>query len=270
MPITYITERVPLPEITPDIKDVGFTISYNLKTQSFISFHSYLPDMYLNSSDKLITINKNKGNGSTQENIWLHDGHTYQNIYGVWRDWIVEYQANTETLRGQLLEYLDFVCDIKLNDKLTNKIFDKMIIWNENNCTGLLTIEVPRNSTDQYFLTKKVNNSNSPYTVVADRNEGLWNINRLRNYWDGASAMFNEDILSADIQAIYPMDKIFEPTSVYAQTDIAQNWQKISLLYGKTFNIRTIFTNFATERDGGSYKIEMLVNITKTKRDRNG
>lgn len=65
-----------------------FTISFNERTNSFTSFHSYMPSFYINKGRKIISTNP--------ENtaIYEHDKGNFNNYYGVKYPFNITFQAN--------------------------------------------------------------------------------------------------------------------------------------------------------------------------------
>lgn len=124
-------------------EDVSFNISYYPSQGSFISFHDWIPEGSINGERGLFTF-KNKA-------IWLHnqDCENYCNFYGTQYPFEVEF-VKSNKLQVQTLSSFEYILECyKYNSDcinryhLLNENFDRLFIYNSEQCSGELKI-VPK------------------------------------------------------------------------------------------------------------------------------
>ena len=118
-------------------RDVSFTLSYSYIDKGFISYHDWHPDLVQQEDKHFLTI-KDKG-------VWKHNVRTdsFCNFYG--KDYPFEVEPlvtnGLDTMTLSSLEYILEVYRYKNNgvDKvlINNENFDKLIVWNPNQCSPL-------------------------------------------------------------------------------------------------------------------------------------
>jgi hypothetical protein len=122
--------------------DVSWTISYDPKTKSWISFHDWHPTMMIASNQNFITINNNT--------FWRHNDRTdsYCNYYGVNYPFQVEYVVDTgqtvNTLKS--IEYIleSYIYDTDGIDRfqLLDFNFDELTVYNSEQVSGQLRLNM--------------------------------------------------------------------------------------------------------------------------------
>ena len=164
-------------------EDNSFTISFKPGV-GFVSFHSYMPNMYLWTADDLFTW-KCGGNKIYRHNV---EG-SYQNFYGDTYPFVVEVvDRNPNTVYGpQVMDSIsmmvkaDRYVDGSFNEE-RNVFFGKAYFYNSRQCSIVHDIAVKGNlSYDSYFAEYLANEADVK-TISAERRESLWHINGLRNY----------------------------------------------------------------------------------------
>jgi len=196
--------------------NVSWTVSYDPKTQAWISFHDWHPDLTLPSKLNFITTK-----GGT---MWRHNDTTssYCNFYGDDYSFEVEYSAATgqQVTSLRSIEYMleCFVYDEDGIDRfhLLDFNFDELIIYNTEQVSGLLNlIDAPKdnpfarlqypqiNPTSIDILYEKVEQKyrvNQFWDITADRGE--YNVNVQRpiwlTEWDGYTRQLNPANLNYD------------------------------------------------------------------------
>jgi len=117
-----------------------FTVSYDPIVKGFISFHSYNPDMYLIDRENLQTVYNDR--------LWqMNANDTPGLFYGTYYNFEVEGITNynpSQLGNGQnfRLRNLTFVSSATSQDNtpLYRETFDKVYMYNENQCTGIETL----------------------------------------------------------------------------------------------------------------------------------
>lgn len=168
----------------------SFTLSFSFITGSWVSFHTYLPNYYIPGPSYFFS-----GINNEASSCWIHN-RTYtlfNNFYGEVARYVLEYpfayKYNDEIVQNvkdytKVLEYFsnndyqDFI-------EIDNIYFNKAILYNGQQCSGLLNlvpkpkgnlaayIGYPKNNTDSrsILVTKSNNfyNYNSFYDTVVNK-----------------------------------------------------------------------------------------------------
>jgi hypothetical protein len=165
--------------------DKSWTISYNFQTQSWVSYHSFLPNFYTETVDSI-----QSGINGPQSSVWTHNlnNKSYQVYYGKLREFIVEVVSTPMMLNGVLnsVQYMQDAIryhgnqDFAYNRKIT---FNKAIISNNEQTSGLLEMTV-RDENNHFQSIKYPFVENNATQILVTRDRELWNFNQ---FWDVAS-----------------------------------------------------------------------------------
>ena len=220
----------------------SWTMSYSLKQDSWTSWHSYLPNFYINVPEKFYSWIY--GNN----NIWKHNrlGH-YQTYYGVYKPHIVEYVSLSTPLVTRIWNHVRLITEAKkympnyeqyVEDRFTT--FNKGIFYNSRQCSGLLNFKVKDIDYNQqnFFANQTINENNS--NIIIDREEKDWLINDLRDI----RVNYNVPIWNSTINSVQPeyfIDKILNTSSL----DLNKDWTQLESFRDKYLVVRLIFDNFA-------------------------
>lgn len=166
--------------------NVSWTLSYSFLTQSWISFHSYIPNYYIAASGTYDTgINYSINN--QLPSIWRHNtGVKFQSVYGKIEDYVLEYPMyyfpNQEIVGSitdatQVLQYANSDVYAEPN---TDMWFNRAVIYNNAQCTGYLElIPKPIGDMSAYFRYPLITTSNK--TILYSRKDGSYSFN---TFWD--------------------------------------------------------------------------------------
>ena len=161
-------------------REASWTISYDPKTKTWISFHDWHPTFLLPSRTHFMSVNVNS--------IWKHNQRCdlFCNFYGVDYPWEVEYVSTTgqvvNTIRSfeYILEAYKYHNDCRDKFHLLDRNFDHAIVYNSEQISGLL-----------YLTLKEKNNpiSNLQYPIVTNDYIGIQfskeeNKYRFNQFWD--------------------------------------------------------------------------------------
>lgn len=189
-------------------RNVSFTLSYNFKTKSWISFHTYLPLFYVPDINKFHT--------SMGVGVWTHNTvqSSYNTFYGVVKPYIIEYPLAFKFQD----EILQCVKDYTKVNKITNTqtfvqtddaFFNKAMIYNDQQHSGVRNlVHKPKNNMAAYLGYPKVNpdsvdilfvksnnfyNYNGFWDVVKDQSQPIWT-------YPGESQSFDKDLNTSNMQ----------------------------------------------------------------------
>jgi len=145
---------------------VSWTVSFDTKTKSWLSFHDWHPDYVMASSRGFLTY-KYAGYDSF---IWKHanfTSSTFCRFYGIEYPWEIDYVSSTgqtvNTTRS--VEYLleSYVYDRDGIDRfqVLDHNFDEAIVYNTEQTSGVLRLNAtPKNNAPMILGFPKVNLSN--------------------------------------------------------------------------------------------------------------
>lgn len=227
----------------------SWTISFNLQTNTWISWHSYLPNYYIHNQGSFYSCIF--GN----YNIWKHNqSNSYQTYYNILYPHIIEYISNSNPLVTRIWEDLRFITIAKRYDSTSLSEYEerkithnKIILSNNRQCSGVLSMKTKDENPNYYFQQV----SNVPGQILIDRNERDWSINQLRDYVVDPSLPFFS-YRWQDLQSTYYIDKQVIPTNI----SYTKNWDELESFRDKYLAIRLIFDNFADVKLSTQFSLE--------------
>lgn len=164
----------------------SWTVSYNFFTKSWISFHSFIPNVYIDWIEYY--------QSATGGSIWSHGvtNKSYQVFNGKLKPFTVETHSKPEIGASFInnLEYkLDAIryhntYDWFYNDTIN---FNKLIIYNNKQCSGLRNL-ISLNPNDLSLIGQYPKIVNNGVEVEATNVEGLWSVN---DFYDCTASPYN-------------------------------------------------------------------------------
>jgi hypothetical protein len=160
--------------------DASFTVSYDPKSKSFISFHDWIPEAILPSKNHLITV---KAGG-----IWKHNSRCdlFCNYYGDDFPFEIEYPVSTgqdvSSLRNveYVLETYTYKNDCRDQFHVLDENFDKAVVFNSEQCSGLLKLnKKPKNN--PYILNQYPSVGMNAIDILYGKEENKYRFNQ---FWD--------------------------------------------------------------------------------------
>jgi hypothetical protein len=162
--------------------DCSWTVSYNPKTQTWISFHDWHPNSILQTETSLIT--------SKDNTLWKHNEtcSTYCNYYGTQYTWDIEYVLNngqqTSTLSSieYVLESYKYYNDCYDKHHLLDYNFNKAFIYNTEQCTGFLRLNMAaKNQITNIGYYPRVSAAENLVDIAYNKEEQKFRFNQ---FWD--------------------------------------------------------------------------------------
>lgn len=146
-------------------EDKSWTISYSLLDQSFTSWHSYIPRFAFSDSVNYHT--------SNTKDLYRHlSKERYQNFYETKYDFIVEWSTidpiSSSVNAVHYLGYSHIWDSINREFKTVDTTFDKCMIYNYEQSTGLQNLVLQNQVTSPYQNNKLA--GNSKYVIRTDQN----------------------------------------------------------------------------------------------------
>jgi hypothetical protein len=238
----YVGQDDELVQITFDdnkyFENKSYTISFSVLTNSWISFHSYLPLFYYSDH---YTYYSSISNAIYKHNIIGSHQKYYETLYShlietvsisnpmatrLWSDILLETYARTWDAVNQ--DYYD----------IRNVTFNYLTLYNSRQISGELNMIVKDTQANpQDYYEQQTTNSNT--SIVIDRKERDWHINDFRDMRiDYLISMFTKAWSS--ILSEYPIDKVVNPPVI----DINKDWYQQESFRDKYLIIRLRFSNF--------------------------
>lgn len=212
-----------------ELKSKNFTLSYSNKSNSWVSFHSYLPNNYISLGKKLLSYSANSSN------LLLHNiENSYQVFDNQYYPFVLEF-ANTKspinTFTTECISFLTEATKHTSNGSFEEKwiTFNKALFYNTRQCSGYINLKPKDKDMGKFYMVQQV--VLSEYNI--DRNERDWTANYLRdNRVEYEAPMFEE----AD--TIIYSDKVLNIT-----TNQSKSWTEKELFRDKYLVCRFILDN---------------------------
>lgn len=255
VPISYIESQYKYMEgeilSEPEVMNNSWTLSYSLREEGSISWHSYFPSFYITTPEELFSMIDN--------NIWKHNklGH-YQNFYGKRYPFIVEFVSVSHPLATRVWEYIKLLTEAKkYNPEFEEFVeerfitFNKALFYNSRQSSGILNLIVKDTQDDpEDYLLQQVQNLDGD-SIIIDRNERDWSLNQIRDVRvDYSQPLFKRTLESR--QEDYFIDKVVNEASI----DFNKDWTELESFRDKYLVIRLIFDTFDDIKLIFNYSIE--------------
>lgn len=227
----------------------SWTISFSLLSNKWISFHSYKPNIYLQSPNKFYSWKFNKESESNK--IWEHNiKGSYQTFYGKLKPHILEYISVNSPVVTKVWDYFQlntqaqkFINDVFVDDLYTT--FNKGIFYNSRQCSGELTfITKDAELYDENYMESQIKNYDENHIII-DRTERNWFVNDFRDIRIDYSAPIWKENFS-EVHKNLNMDSM----------DINKDWFELENFRDKYLGIRLIFDKFADKKLITNFSVE--------------
>lgn len=205
----------------------SFTVSYDLVSKRWYSFHSFIPDFYAWNRDSLFSVSKGK--------LWQHGTGEMQTYYGDYYPYVLEFVAKQSPILSAI-EYKSTLLDtvaIDGNKIDTDVTFNKVAIYTMTQSSGEKELRIIKDRENQNELIRE-----HSYVPVK---------------WDGRRYNFNE------IQNNAKSDSII--TKPYCYTD------DIQLVSGAGYFENQFFDDYIVTRltlDNIDKKVQLLTKYVGT------
>lgn len=161
-------------------EDASWTISYDTKSGSWLSFHDWVPTFLLPGKAHFTSVNNNT--------IWKHNIRcdSYCNFYDVNYPFEIEYVSATgqtvNTIRSieYLLEVYKYYNDCRDRFHVLDENFDRAIIYNSEQISGLLTLKSKQKNDPLALLSYPII-TNGNITIQYSKEENKYRFNQ---FWD--------------------------------------------------------------------------------------
>lgn len=176
----------------------SYTLSMDLDTRAWVSFHSYLPVFMYSTRDNWYSF-KDSG-------IWKHNSGNYRTYYGTQYPFIVEQPILQNVMQANVTNTIQFVTHVsefddtyKVWKALPDETFNKAWLYNDTQSSGLVTLTPFDNTDPLAFL------GYTPSEAIIFRADKTWNLNSFYNY---LGVLPHSSKAWADVQTDYYIDKV--------------------------------------------------------------
>lgn len=233
---TYIFDGIPYEKVL-NLKNDHWTISYSLRTGSWVSWHSYHPTFMFECNGGFITAQNSEGKFYLHKNGW-----DFGIFYGKLSPFIIEL-VHLSDGSVDLWEDLSFKTVAKKYEsglnfakELPMVTFGKALFYNANQTTELVSLQVKdQQDKDMNLLMEEVKELDYN-TVYLNKDEKIWHVNMLRNIWQMDNGMFDQTLL------LHMKENIDKKLS-YHTLDLKEEWCNLEPLRDLYMISRLIFEN---------------------------
>jgi len=165
---------------TSYFEDASWTLSFDLKSNEWVSYHDWHPDLTIASKNTFMTT---KGGG-----VWIHNKRCdkYVNYYGVDYPFEIEYTMNTiqtvNTLRSieyqlEVYKYNQQNCYDRFHVLDFN--FDTAVVYNTEQCSGTLKLNLtPKNNAPAIIGYPFYNTATVANEILYSKEENKYRFNQ--------------------------------------------------------------------------------------------
>lgn len=166
----------------------SFTVSYNPLKNQWKSFHSWIPQVGFNIGNSVFSANNTTGNSRY---LYLHNDGDYGTYYRTAvkgeeaKDpFIIETVANPIPVKPAVYDILELIGETKKKDVATGELsdfgdttFSDMIVYDSNQCSGNVSLDLPTGFTDLNDTVRKVEKGwriNNYRDLINNKNFPIW------------------------------------------------------------------------------------------------
>lgn len=232
----FNTVNMPFTDTT-NFENKSWTLSYSFYSNSWISWHSYMPLYYIHNQSDFYSL-------SSASDIWVHNVEgLFTKFYGVNYPFIIEYIPSA-SLQTQIVEDLSFISKARRWNPTEREYedvrfitFNKMVAYNNRSSTGEVNLVVKATqAAPENWLFHQL--SNIAGQIMINQVEGNWNLNELRDYVDDPTKPIFSTAWSK-IKDQYFIDKLVNVANI----NHAKPWNEIESLRDKFIIIRLKLDN---------------------------
>jgi len=247
--------------------DASWTISYDPKTGGFVSYHDWHPDLLLPSKTTFMSISKDAFNPLQNNGIWIHNERCdlYCNYYGRDYPFEVEFMVNTgqnvNSVRSieYIMEMYNYAPNCYDRYHVLNENFDEATIYNTEQCSGLLRLDLtPRNDLSLLLQYPIINPTNIQILYSKAENKYRFNM-----FWDITRERGGQDVGIPGVPSFAQQTIWNTPDNGYAKVlnSNNMNYNKVDLQRKKIRHYTT--TVLLRKLISGSRKIMVMISQNK-------
>lgn len=232
----------------------SWTISYDTKTNSWWSYHSYIPNYMYRDDDNYYSFieNPNQVLSSNYRNyLWAHNSNFYQTYYDIKQDFVIDFVYTSDAYQDKTFDNFELAVNSYVKDAVSNEFKNEQFI--------IPNLFYVYNNTQLSGYRGLVNTATSPYervnysiTSSIDRDRNVWRVSRFRdmsvNRLTSPSSMFTT-AWTAPYSAVFfsgfgYIDKVINPNyistskNVYQQERFTDKYLGVRINWNNTQNAK--------------------------------
>ena len=232
----------------------SFTISYSPLIKQFISFHSFTPNYYSPNQNYFSSgINYSTTQDDSENGLWNHNltNKSFQVYYGKLYPYIQEYSIASKA-QNKVLNNVESITEFRrFQDNLSSamvlgKFFNKALIYNQNQTTGLLEL-INKDKNNLFQVTQYPKQKPNSREILT---ENIENIYRFNDFYNVAIHQNGQPIMT------YPCNQPYSELNPEAISYKAQYLK--DLMRSDYFQIRLINDKYS------NYQILSRYNFSQT------
>jgi hypothetical protein len=165
----------------------SWTLSYNPLFKNFISFHTFTPNYYTSDQAYFSSGVNYSFDDPTEEGLWHHNltNKSYQVYYGKLNPFIFEFTIASK-YANKVLDSVQYISEFyRFQDNLSsylvpNKTYNKALIYNQNQSTGLLEL-VPKEKNNRMQFIQYPKQKPESREILVENIENIWRFNNFFN-----------------------------------------------------------------------------------------
>ena len=177
----------------------SYTMSFDYTKGQWVSFHSYIPQEYINDRNDLYTLYEN--------NIWVHNDYDkfttyYDDFYGCKLDFTTVYNPESSQAYRKNFDYASteiYTEAVQDNLRARKITFNEMAIVNSWQSTGYIGLKVATN-VDELSSDKQQRLKDKVQFIDAFKTHNTFRVNELRDYTND----YNSEVLHYDPCKVEP------------------------------------------------------------------
>ena len=215
-------------------QDCSWTLSFSMYTNSWISWHSYTPNLYLSNSETFYSIQNNDTISKLYRHNWknqycyFYDNFEQHIIDMSFKNPIQDFTWEHIEVHSKSVSY-----DVENKEYIENRFnfFDEVIFYNKRQSTGLKNIQIIQQDIDNTFMENRVKRVSG--SVSAYNTEGVWAINDIRDYVINPNiAIFTKKW--DEIYSKYSIDKVSNENNINHD----KQWYQLEPMRSKFFKCK--------------------------------
>ena len=231
---------------SPVVQDFSWTLSYSLKSNSWTSFHSFIPRAYRSTSNNFMSWQgalPGEDRGFYSHNV---DGN-FLTYYGTKYEFVIDVILNPSIVESSMIDWIKFHTNVSQKvdgywTDLREVTFSNIVAYNSRQSTGELRIDYKQEQA-QDFLANQIDDF--PGTVQADREDRTWMINDLRDIRiDYSKPLFLPYQKNMEDEGEATNLEFKDKTVNDSSLSFVKPWYELEPMKDKFLALRMIFNNF--------------------------
>lgn len=233
------------PDNTKYFCNKSWTISYNPLLKSFTSFHTYVPNYYVQNQGYFSSgYNFSFNNLPEETGVWHHNltNQSYQVFYGKLQPFMFEYTLQTK-YANNMLSSISYISEyLRYQDNISYGLvpgltYNKAFIYNQKQSTGLLELIVKEknNRQNSYMYASGKQNADSR-SILVEKINNIWSFNNFYNVatYDSGQPLLNYTCDNIAFKELNPLSISYKQQ--YLKEKMVSDYEVVRLINDRYSN----------------------------------